>query len=387
MAFSVLSLILLLLASLTVAQEERVCFYTEKNYGGTELCAKEGESMNVYDVPGNLNDDFESVKVPTGLQVVVYYHGDFQGNRKKYQRDTTDLGEFSNHISSFIVQPFRSRVCFYTVIQFGGTEYCSSVGDMIDLKAQCMHDNTFESVKVGPGSLVKAFADEGFQGRFTWFTKDTDNLEDFNNIISSYIVEHESEVCFYTHGDYDGEVWCVKPGDAHDIASLSHLNDQFSSVQVPRGLFVKAYLHDGFDGYSQTFTENILFLEEFNDRISSFVVGLSGVVCFYTEVGWKGSKFCATDGAKIDVSFFESFNDRFQSLIIPDDLQVKAFTDADYTGTMVKYQTTTWSLGTFSNEISSFIVTSATPLYNDFGDGDIMALERNNGWGHNELQP
>lgn len=204
MGFS--ALFFLLLASLTVAQEERVCFYTEQNYGGTELCAKEGESIDLYATNRNLNDDFESVKVPTGLQVIAYRDDGFHGHSNKYQCDTSNMGAFSNQISSFIVQP--AQICFYTAAQFGGTEYCYSVRDMVDLKAQHMPDDNFESVKVAPGLLVKVFTDDGFKGRFTWFTEDTGNLMDFN---SSFIVEYESKVCFYTNANYQAETLCAKP--------------------------------------------------------------------------------------------------------------------------------------------------------------------------------
>ena len=42
-----------------------MCFYTERNYRGTELCAKEGERIDVYRAYLYLNDKFESVKVAT----------------------------------------------------------------------------------------------------------------------------------------------------------------------------------------------------------------------------------------------------------------------------------------------------------------------------------
>ena len=373
------TLFLLLLATLASAQEQQVCFYTEPNYGGTELCAKEGGNIDVYATHRNLNDDFESVKVPIGLQVLAYADDGFHGYSVKYQSATSNLGGFSNQISSFSVQP--AQVCFYSGIHFWDNEYCASIHDMIDLKTNGTHDNDFESVKVAPGLLVKVFTDKGFEGRFTWFTKDNGNLSDFNNVISSFIVEYENEVCFYTNANYQGDSLCAKPGEAHDIyATTLSLNDHFSSVLVPHDLFVIAYIDDGFHGYSRMFTENIPSLREFNDGISSIVVGFSGVACFYTEAGWKGSKFCATYGVEIDVAlFFPSFNDRFQSVIIPDDLQVKTFRHANFVGEMMNYQTTALSLGKFSKAISSFNVTVATTShYDNFADTDVIALEKTN---------
>ena len=373
------TLFLLLLAALASAQEERVCFYTEPNYGGTELCAKEGGNIDVYATHLNLNDDFESVKVPIGLQVIAYADDGFHGYSMKYQSDISNLGGFSNLISSLSVRP--AQVCFYSGMQFAGTEYCASVHDMIDLKTNGNHDNNFESIKVAPGLLVKVFVDKGFEGRFTWFTKDNGNLSDFNNVITSFIVEYENEVCFYTNANYKGNSLCAKPGEAHNIyATTLSLNDDFSSVLVPHDLFVIAYFDDGFHGYSRVFTENIPSLTDFNDRISSIVVGFSGVACFYTETFWRGSKFCATYGVEIDVArSFPSFNDRFQSIIIPDDLQAKTFRHADYLGPMMNYQSTAKTFGTFANAISSFNVTVATTsLYDNFADTDVIALQKTN---------
>ena len=371
-------LLLLLLASGVLAQDSKVCFYTDQDYSGTELCAIEGERVDVYQSHQTLNDEFSSVKVPVGLQVLTFFDDGFHGYSKTFQANTPNLEAFEDKISSFIVQP--AQACFYTGKEYTETEYCVSVSDMIDFSKQgSMLNDNFESVKIAPGLLVKTFTDEGFQGRFTWITADTADLGDFNDVITSLIVEYNNEVCFYTDVNYQGQSFCARPGEDHDIWQTD-LNDKFSSVRVPHDIFVKAYTDDGFHGWSRMFTEDDSNLNDFNNQITSFVVGFSGVACFYTETLWKGSQFCAPYGDKIDVATnFLSFNDKFQSIIIPDDLQVKAYRHARYEGTVESYDTPTRSFGTFSNMISSFEVTAATTvLYDNFADSDVMALEKSN---------
>ena len=366
-------LLLLLLASAFAALAQdanKVCFYIDVSYGGTELCGVEGQRIEDL----NLNDKFSSVKVPIGLQVLAFIDDSFHGSSMIFRENTPDLGSFLDKISSFIVQP--AEACFYTGKQYAGTEHCVSVSDVVNLSMQSTLNNNFESVKIPQGLLVKLFTDEGLQGRFTWITADSTDLDDFNDVITSLIVEYDNQVCFYTDPNYQGMSSCARPGEAHDISGTSNLNDQFSSVRVPHDVFVTAYYDDDYHGTARMFTHDVSNLNDFTNQISSFVVGFSGTACFYTGINWGGSKFCAPYGDKIDVAAnFDTFNDRFQSIIIPDDLQVKSYQHGSYEGQMVAYKTTISSLKTFTNMISSFEVTAATTtLYDNFADADVTTL-------------
>ena len=370
-------LFILLLVSIALAQDSnKVCFHTDKNYSGTELCAIEGEAVDVYQNHLDLNDQFSSVQVPVGLQVIAFFDDGFHGYSRVFQESTPDLGSFSDRISSFIVQ--RARACFYTGKQYSEVDYCVSVGDMVDLPMEPVLNNNIASVKIPAGLLVKVFTDDGFQGRFTWITTDTADLGDFNDRITSIIVEYDNSVCFYTDTNYMGTSYCAKPGEAHDIWKSGNLNDEFSSVRVPHDIFVKAYSDDNYHGWSRMFIEDVPNLNDFNDRITSFVVGFSGAACFYTEIYWEGNQFCTPYGDKIDIeAHFNSFNDKFQSIIVPDDIQVKAFKHSGYKGEMISYNTVTRAFGAFSKTISSFEVTAAiTTPYDNFADPDVMVFEK-----------
>ena len=154
----------------------------------------------------------------------------------------------------------------------------------------------------------------------------------------------------------------------------------FSSVRVPHDVFIAAYVDYNYQGMSQVYTRDVRDLTDFSDTISSFLVSFSGTACFYTEENWSGDRFCAPYPDRIDVaSNFNAYNDRFQSVIVPSDLQVKAYQHARYEGEMVSYDVATKSLGTFSNIISSFEVTSdMTTPYENLDDADVTALQSAN---------
>ena len=366
--------LLLLLATVTFGQE--VCFFQHSNYEGAKLCGREGDRIDVYRSHRNLNDQFSSIRVPVGLQVVAYADDNFHGSSSTYQADSSFLSGFNDVISSFIVQP--ATACFYTGKSYAGTKYCASVNDIIDLPMMgTTLDNNFESVKLAPGLLVKVYCDAGLMGRFTWFSSDTTDLGDFNNHITSLIVEFDDQVCFYADRNYQGQKLCARPGEAHDVYQQSRsLNDKFSSVRVPHDLFVQVYGDDGYHGASRMYTEDESILRGFEDTISSFVVGFSGVACFYNEIYWRGKKFCAPYGDSINVvSEFHSFNDKFRSVIIPEDLQVKSYEHGSYLGRLVSYQSSTRNFGSFSNKISSINVTAATTvLYDNVAPADKTTL-------------
>ena len=283
-----------------VSASDKVCFYTEYHYGGTSLCGSVGERVDLYFDHGEFNDRFKSVKMPIGLQVVAFFDDSFHGYHKVFKKNESDLNAFSNQISSFIVQP--ATVCFYPYTNYQGTAHCTPVGNMVDLSGNS-NDNSYQSVSVAPGLMVKVFTDGSFEGRLTWFTADTHDLGDFKNVITSFVAEYSNEVCFYTEKNYQGEQLCAKAGENIDVwISNYHFNDKFSSVRVPYDLFTTVYVTDGFHGWYRTFTGDASDLSDFDNDISSFVVGFNGDACFYTTSNFGGDRFCSSYGSKIDVA-------------------------------------------------------------------------------------
>lgn len=218
-----------------------------------------------------LNDQFSSVKVPTGLAVTAYEHSNFYGEKRVYLEDTNWIGiRFNDVISSFVVSP--AEVCFYQHGNYGGEVMCKGLGrtSYEEINGRGLNDQ-FSSVKVFPGLSVTAY-EHDFTGRSKALTEDTAWIgDDFNDIISSFDVSL-LKVCFYQHSYYEGEMMCAGIGDTdYRIINDRSLNDQFSSVRVPLGLRVTAYEHD-FTGGSRVYVNDIDWLGNFNDIISSFKV-------------------------------------------------------------------------------------------------------------------
>ena len=117
---ALLTLLIVYYVTETVAQDaDRVCFYTRINYSGTQLCGMAGEQIDVYRNYFFLNDRFNSVRVPTGLQVWAFFDDGFHGHNMTFKENTPDLLSFSNRISSFIVQP--AETYFSTASQYTTT--------------------------------------------------------------------------------------------------------------------------------------------------------------------------------------------------------------------------------------------------------------------------
>ena len=263
----------LLISSLVFSQEEEVCFYTEEKYLGTELCAKEGEHVDVYRNHRELNDKFKSVKVPAILQVLVFKDDNFHGWSELIQNDTSNLGPFSDIISSFIVQ--HVRVCFYTLNEYKGTELCGKEGEHVDVYRNHNELNDrFQSVKVPTTMQVLVFKDDNFHGWSELIRKDTSDLGAFSNIISSFIVQ-SARVCFYTEQQFCGISYCASEGDKVDLKSHPEFNNNFESISIPPGLLVKAFTEEGFKGKFTSFKNDVVDLGNLNNMISSFIIGFA----------------------------------------------------------------------------------------------------------------
>lgn len=78
---------------------------------------------------------------------------------------------------------------------------------------------------------------------------------------------------------------------------------------------------------------------------------MPGDVCFYSDVGYSGSRFCMDEG---DMTPYvgAAWNNRISSIRNPDGLNVTVCDDAGY-DLCRTYRTSARSLGSFDNEISS----------------------------------
>ena len=361
------------ISSFVVSQRDnQICFFTGKDFTGEKFCADSGMYINIYKDHNDFNDDFESVTIPNGLGVIAYKDDAFHGASQFYDTSTSDMAKFRNVLSSFVVIDYR--VCFYRELNYGGDKCCVEVFQAVDIFRQHISLNDeFQSVKVPSGLRVNAFQDDTFHGVMTWYDSDQQDLGGFKNKISSVIVEHNDEACFYTGENYTGTKLCKGPAEFVTDLHRENLDNVFKSVQLPHSLFTEVYYDVSFAGSSLYLLEDTPDLSTFNSNISSFVVGIQGISCFFTETTWSGSRTCAAYGDRVDTESIP--NNQFKSLLIPDDLNVTAYVDGSFAGHHHSYSSSVKDLGSFNNVISSFIVNSTTDHYNAFSKASLLSLQ------------
>ncbi|HEV7275124.1 MAG TPA: SH3 domain-containing protein [Devosiaceae bacterium] len=78
-------------------------------------------------------------------------------------------------------------------------------------------------------------------------------------------------VCFYEHVNYEGDQFCMRPGQSR--SSLGDWNDTISSIRVRGGAEARVCEHNGFEGRCATIDRNVRNLgSRGNDQISSIRV-------------------------------------------------------------------------------------------------------------------
>ena len=88
-----------------IIKPNEVCFYTETNFNGVPHCYE--SRVDLYREDPDMNDQFQSVKIPFGLQVVVFNDDDYHGYATLLRGDIADLSAKGvwRSISSLIISP------------------------------------------------------------------------------------------------------------------------------------------------------------------------------------------------------------------------------------------------------------------------------------------
>jgi len=191
------------------AAAANVCFYEHAHFGGWQVCAPAGAV--VPRLASDDNDQFSSVRVPSGLAVTFCEHINFGGRCQTLTGDSAFLGNWWNdRISSFRIASRRVSRRFFS--------------------------------------------------------------EDDDGVVESYIPA-EGKVCFFEHANYQGRSFCVRRGAQQSSLVYDGWNDIISSIQVGPGASVDVCEHVGFGGRCRSFHSSRPFVgDRWNDIISSFAV-------------------------------------------------------------------------------------------------------------------
>ncbi|CNL00501.1 GCN5-related N-acetyltransferase [Yersinia aldovae ATCC 35236] len=194
-------LIIILTSKNASSNEPKICFYEDDNYHGEHICMNQGD--NIKNLPMNLNDKFSSIRIPFGMEAIVYKDNKYSGIKYKLTRnmnidELAKLG-LNDEISSFRVMPAS---CFYSLSNFTGDGICLSTGRELDIyneNKSRMKNNTqvlsvlndnIESITVPENNQVIIYESDNFGGNFYELTENID----YNMLLKIGMTEEISSI-------------------------------------------------------------------------------------------------------------------------------------------------------------------------------------------------
>jgi hypothetical protein len=169
-----------------------------------------------------------------------------------------------------------SGAIVYEHSNYGGKAVLLPVGHytLAQMRARGMDNDKISSMKVGAGMRVIGYDNEGFAGEARMYTGSVAQVGDFNDRISSIVVE-PMRVMLFQHGDFGGASQAFGPG-RYDVGQLTIGNDVASSVLVPPGYKVTLFTDAKFKGAKKVLTGDTRYVgNDFNDFVSSLIVELA----------------------------------------------------------------------------------------------------------------
>lgn len=166
-----------------------------------------------------------------------------------------------------------SGAIFYEHASFGGKAVTLPVGHytLAQMQARGLTNDSISSMKIGAGMRVIAYQHDGFAGAARLYTGAVAGLGDFNDQISSIVVE-PVRVMLFQHANFGGESQAFGVG-RYDVQALRIGNDAASSIMVPPGYRVTLFQHAGFQGAKKVLTADAGYVgNDFNDQCSSLIV-------------------------------------------------------------------------------------------------------------------
>lgn len=162
----------------------QVTLYQDSDYRGTSRSFGVGR----YNYTGISNDSLSSIRVPAGLKVILFEHGNFGGNRCVLVQDTPNMAGANDKISSFVVEELGTpQVIIYSDSDYRGWSVELPVGSYSGLG---IGNDRLSSIIVPAGYRVTLYEDGPFKGRSLELNSSRANLGDFNDRATSAIVDN-----------------------------------------------------------------------------------------------------------------------------------------------------------------------------------------------------
>jgi len=191
------------------------CFYEDSDFRGQYFCTGPGETLR--SLPGGMGDRISSIRTFGGASVTVFRDRDFRGAATRFNGDVNNLKRrgWNDTISSIRVEgggffggddrgrerdrdrggfggrmpqwgrgPMtRNGACFFEDSGFRGRYFCVDRGDSFRSLPSGFNDR-ISSIRVF-GRGVEIFVNDDFRGRSRRINRDTANLGDWGDKISS----------------------------------------------------------------------------------------------------------------------------------------------------------------------------------------------------------
>ncbi|MGK7956198.1 MAG: RICIN domain-containing protein [Crocosphaera sp.] len=280
--------------------EKVASFYTDGSYQGQKLVLGIGR-YNLADIEALGNDRLSSVKVPQGLQVTLYQHGNFQGNYLVLDQDEDFLGPYNfNDIASSIVVKATGIVVPDDVLTYGSTislkshhgRWMSAYPDgQLDTQPQNRSWEKFTVVRAGASkhnSLVSygdIIALKGFHGKYV-----TAIYESGQMVARSENLQGAEKFIITRAGQSESNIFVSKD----DVIALKTLDHNLSVTALDNSSIVNRY------DYIQAWEQWTVDTAEIPPEIASAAeagdgCGAAASIWSTAGVGVCGAAVCVAD--------------------------------------------------------------------------------------------
>jgi hypothetical protein len=308
-------LFLLFTTAFLAGYSQYVTLYRDCNYRGISRTFTPGR-YNL-DQAGFGANQLSSIRVPYGLKVVMYDTPEpGQGRKIRLTSDNNCFGsDWNDRVQSIVVEAdntgdgggnnpqYPTQQPTYPAYGTGAQviiyENCGMSGTSVplvpgryDSRAMGLRNDAISSLRVPKGYSVIVYKEGGFRGESMTFYANVYCLDGrMNDQISSIIVNGpggnnnsqpsypennypsaRDKVTIYDQCSYGGQSVPLSPG-RYNYNAMGLQNDRISSLRVPRGFRVIAFVAKDYQGQSRSFSYDESCLDgEWNNNISYIIV-------------------------------------------------------------------------------------------------------------------
>ncbi len=323
------------------------------------------------------NDAMSSVKIPKGLKVTLYEHGQMGGRKLELTTDANAAvltsKKFNDITSSILVEELPAEVVVqkpvvvttetvkpvetkttepvavknepeikgpFVTIYFSNSSKRFPVG-RFDADA-IGSDRTLQSIRMPAGLRIVLYPQPAFKGKSLTIDEDMTTRSYFESkqfpSVASLIVEAIPAVTVY-QGNYDGDAHTFYEPGRYDASSLGIGNDELSSIKVGPGFWVLVFEDNGFGGRSMLLTKDasgdFMAGRNFDDLTSSMIIGkttdpLPVSTLFQDNLGGASLKLTPGEYKLLEM------NNSVSSVEVPRGIRVTLYDEPDFAGKSIE---------------------------------------------------